>query len=76
MRSRTPVRGLSEDDPRLQPGRRAESVEEPMGKSAEDPSLLSVGQEAGDPRSQAGARAPDVDEGSSKAAEDPSATNW
>jgi hypothetical protein len=47
-----------------------------MGKSAEDPSLLSVGQEAGDPRSQAGARAPDVDEGSSKAAEDPSATNW
>ncbi len=72
MRSRT----LSDSDPRFEVGRQSEAVDEPSSKSAEDPSLLSVGQEASDPRFEVGNRAPEVDEGSRKAAEDPSAASW
>jgi len=76
MRSRAPAGGLSDSDPRFEIGRQSEAIDEPTGKSAEDPSMLSVGQEAGDPRFELGNSAPARDEGSNKAAEDPSATNW
>ena len=74
MHSRT--RGLSDAEPQFQVARQREAVDQPASKCAEDPSLLSVGQDAGDPRFQVGSSAPATDQASSKAAEDPSAASW
>lgn len=72
MHSRT--RGLSEQQ--FEVGRQREAVDAPTSKCAEDPSLLSVGQDAGDPRFQVANSAPATEQGSTKAAEDPSAASW
>lgn len=69
-------RALSDPDPRFEFGRQSEDVDEPTSKTAEDPSLLSTGQDAGDPRFEIGNSPPDTDEGGGKVAEDPSAADW
>jgi len=76
MRSRTPASALSGSDQQFEVGRQAEAVDEPLGKSAEDPSLANGGQGTGDPRFELRDSSPAMEEDSGKAAEDPSAANW
>jgi hypothetical protein len=76
--TRKPATGLSDSDQQFQIVRQSEAVNEPFGKSAEDPSWasrLGLAQEAVDPQYQITGSSPAVDEGSEKVAEDPSAMN-